>query len=271
MRWYGILTFDHHIFPSSHISDLMDRDPKQVQHMIQSHRIQRMVVVGDALHSMSPFKGQGANQALTDGPLLASWLQKASIDSAVTGFWREAVQRTAPVVAASRIAARELHSPTILQNHGFAGVRDDAVAGFLETLQARKIDTNLGAALDAEVWKLIEECQVAASEPDLSVCRSEQQKALEFAACGDTQGLRIQSMAKHSESIRSAMDEQLRSCLHLAAIGGHTATCIWLLTEVDCNPICKDAFQKIPADYAMTPEVISLFQTCMGVDSENNT
>lgn len=39
----------------------------------------RITVTGDACHPMSMFKGQGANQALLDGPLLASWLSKGGI------------------------------------------------------------------------------------------------------------------------------------------------------------------------------------------------
>jgi hypothetical protein len=34
----------------------------------------RVTVIGDACHPMAMFKGQGANQALMDGPLLAHWL-----------------------------------------------------------------------------------------------------------------------------------------------------------------------------------------------------
>lgn len=242
-------------------SDLMDRDPKQTQAMIRNEGFQRLVVVGDALHSMSPFKGQGANQALADGPLLASCLEKSSIDAAVTNFWREAVQRTAPVVAASRKAAKELHSPSILHNHGFAGVRQNEVAGFVETLRQRKIDTSRGETLDLEVLRAIEECGVEEVEQARRVCPKEQQKALQHAACGDTPSLRIQSLAKHSESIRTALDDHLRTCLHLAARGGHPETCRWLLTEIYCDPRSTDSIQKTPVDHAVDePSVISLFE-----------
>jgi hypothetical protein len=239
----------------------MDRDPKEVQKMIQNEGIRRLVVVGDALHSMTPFKGQGANQALADGPLLASCLEKSSIDSAVTNFWREAVQRTAPVVAASRAAAKELHSPTILHSHGFAGVRDDDVAGFLDILRERTIDTSLGGNLDLEVRNAIMECGVGEPELPLSVWPSEQKKALQFATCGDTPRLRLQSLAKHTESIRTALDEHSRTCLHLAARGGHTETCRWLLAELNCDPKYVDSYQKTPVDYAADePMIISLFE-----------
>lgn len=238
----------------------MDRDPKQIHQMIQSAGVRRLVVLGDSLHSMSPFKGQGANQALADGPLLAKCLEKSSIDSAVTNFWREAVNRTAPVVTASRMAAKELHSPAILHSHGFAGVRQNAIASFLDTLRMRNIDAALGENLDLQVRKAIQEFGVGEPELALAIGPHEQQKALQYAACGDTPSLRLQSLAKHSESIRTALDEHSRSCLHLAARGGHTETCRWLVTEIYCDPQATDSDQKTPVEYAVdAPDVVSLF------------
>eukprot|EP01038_Epipyxis_sp_PR26KG_P008688 gene8688-11739_t len=51
---------------------LYDRDPMQPRSKQQMKT--RVTVIGDACHPMSMFKGQGANQALKDGPLLAKHL-----------------------------------------------------------------------------------------------------------------------------------------------------------------------------------------------------
>jgi len=48
-----------------------DRDPLPLLPKGQGTRV---TLVGDAAHPMSMFKGQGANQAIADGPLLARWL-----------------------------------------------------------------------------------------------------------------------------------------------------------------------------------------------------
>ena len=42
-------------------------------------RLSRVTIIGDAAHPMSPFKGQGANQALIDGVSLARALHQSSI------------------------------------------------------------------------------------------------------------------------------------------------------------------------------------------------
>lgn len=231
----------------------MDRDPRQVLKSIQEQQVQRLVVIGDALHSMSPFKGQGANQALKDGPLLAHWLQKASIDSAIISFWREVVHRTAPVVQASREAAIELHSPEVMhQSHGFAGIKPGSITQFLDQLEEEGAIANLGAELDEAVIKVFERfcSDVTAVEVDRRVGKEEQRQALQCAASGDLQGLRQLTLDKHSESIRVAKDSELRSCLHLAAKGGHSFTCKWLLTEVECCASSLDSSGKKPIDYA---------------------
>jgi salicylate hydroxylase len=71
----------------------------------------RVTLIGDACHPMSPFKGQGANQALLDALALARCLYAES-DLAV--FEREMLHRSAVKVQASAEAARFLHSEVCL-------------------------------------------------------------------------------------------------------------------------------------------------------------
>jgi len=240
----------------------MDRDPKQVQEMIQSNNIKRLVVVGDALHTMTPFKGQGANQALADGPLLANCLKRGSVDAAVKAFWRETVHRTAPVVEASRKAAQLLHSPVVLQeDHDFAGIPPDVVGSFLEALRKRNIGSGLGGALDGEVRRIAHELRIAPVKGSLNIVFDEEQRlALAYAKAGNTPLLRQQSLRKHAESIRTAKDEQSRGCLHWAVLENHLGTCHWLLTEVDCDPTLVDKEGKTPYDYVKEPIIQRIFE-----------
>lgn len=86
-----------------------------------------VTLLGDALHPMSPFKGQGANQALLDALLLARKIsimcdnnphwreQKVELrESILNNFEQEVIARVASKVAGSREAARLLHTPAVL-------------------------------------------------------------------------------------------------------------------------------------------------------------
>jgi hypothetical protein len=203
---------------------------------------------------MSPFKGQGANQALTDGPLLASWLQKASIDSAIKGFWREMEQRTASKVEASRQAAALLHSPLVLEeSHDFAGVKPDCIKDLLLALRKRGIGANSGAKLDALVQDTIDNLGFGKPREEITTDNAPEQQckqALILAAQGDSIGLRNLSL-KHSNAICLARDEKGRSCLHLAIIGRHYQTCRWLLTEASVSPDTTDNEKKTPLQVAV--------------------
>jgi 2-polyprenyl-6-methoxyphenol hydroxylase-like FAD-dependent oxidoreductase len=82
----------------------------------------RMTLLGDACHCMSPFKGQGANQALLDALSLAGSLYKASIGTldggfgaALAAFEGEMLARSAGKVKASADAAKFLHTSVAIQ------------------------------------------------------------------------------------------------------------------------------------------------------------
>jgi salicylate hydroxylase len=85
----------------------------------------RVTLIGDAAHPMSPFKGQGANQALLDALALArgitkgcrplsQWRQKGIRESVLAEFEVEMLQRSAIKVKDSADAAKFLHSDVVL-------------------------------------------------------------------------------------------------------------------------------------------------------------
>lgn len=85
----------------------------------------QVTLIGDAAHPMSPFKGQGANQALLDALALArgivkecrplSHWRKAGIrKSVLTDFESEMLERSATKVKDSAEAAQFLHSEIVL-------------------------------------------------------------------------------------------------------------------------------------------------------------
>ncbi|WP_433763572.1 FAD-dependent oxidoreductase [Flavobacterium ginsenosidimutans] len=85
-----------------------------------------ITLIGDAAHPMSPFKGQGANQALLDALKLArkiskgcntrsKWRQIGLRESVLNEFEEEMIERSAVKVKGSADAVQFLHSEIILQ------------------------------------------------------------------------------------------------------------------------------------------------------------
>ncbi|WP_299684376.1 NAD(P)/FAD-dependent oxidoreductase [uncultured Dokdonia sp.] len=85
-----------------------------------------VTLLGDAAHPMSPFKGQGANQALLDALALAreiskgcrplsKWREIGIRKSVLTTFETEMLARSASKVKDSAAAAQFLHSDIVLQ------------------------------------------------------------------------------------------------------------------------------------------------------------
>lgn len=85
----------------------------------------KVTLIGDAAHPMSPFKGQGANQALLDALALArgitkgcrplsQWREVGLRECVLTEFESEMLERSAAKVKDSAEAAQFLHSDVVL-------------------------------------------------------------------------------------------------------------------------------------------------------------
>jgi 2-polyprenyl-6-methoxyphenol hydroxylase-like FAD-dependent oxidoreductase len=180
-------------------TSLYDRDPGELFEYWRKLRKQRqssrqpngarsclpILVLGDALHAMSCFKGQGAHQALKDGQCVATHLARhllsrkyGSAASAADACHRELVQRTSRVVLESRRAARDLHrrqtcssgdtvdnntrvaasepATSLTSSGGFAGIRDPAMLSrLIQALESRGIQAGTTHNLDAAVGRVI--------------------------------------------------------------------------------------------------------------------
>lgn len=98
-----------------------DRELLTPENWKEQHAI---TLLGDAAHPMSPFKGQGANQALLDALLLARmitkgcatpWRESGLRTAVLTPFETAMFARTATKVKGSAQAAQLLHSALVLE------------------------------------------------------------------------------------------------------------------------------------------------------------
>jgi len=265
---------------------LYDRNPTLLlQPILQSLSLQQPVVVmGDAIHAMSPFKGQGCNQALMDGPLLTSWFKKSSsIHTALKGFTRDMIQRSSKKVHDSRQAASFYHSPSVLsQINDFSGVVSDKIPHLLTVLKERGITADCGIELDCKVAQVIQELQVMKDDCkdkkkvdgvvgiqprqgfSLSMSISNMDPRIEtalntlcpdssdpsripmyYCLLGDTGKLRELSLMD-SDRIRYAVARNGMTCLHVAAKEGHYFTCRWLLSDYGLHYNLLDHNQQSP-------------------------
>ncbi|MBF4517770.1 FAD-dependent monooxygenase [Flavobacterium sp. ANB] len=102
--------------------------PVYDRELLQSELLEKngaITLIGDAAHPMSPFKGQGANQALLDALSLAreivkecrplsQWRKAGVRQSVLTEFESEMLERSATKVKDSADAAQFLHSEIVL-------------------------------------------------------------------------------------------------------------------------------------------------------------
>jgi 2-polyprenyl-6-methoxyphenol hydroxylase-like FAD-dependent oxidoreductase len=102
-----------------------DRELLQPELLAKGNQI---TLIGDAAHPMSPFKGQGANQALLDALSLAreiykgcgpfsNWKETGIKKSVLTNFETEMLKRCSKKVKDSAEAAQFLHSDIVLQEN----------------------------------------------------------------------------------------------------------------------------------------------------------
>jgi salicylate hydroxylase len=89
-----------------------DRDPLRRAHD------GNVVLLGDAAHPMSPFRGEGANMAMLDALVLADSLRYFGkddrLEAAISRYEREMLARTRRAILLSRRAAREMHTRNLI-------------------------------------------------------------------------------------------------------------------------------------------------------------
>jgi salicylate hydroxylase len=228
---------------------LYDRNPEILHKHLQINDTlpRRILIVGDACHAMSPFKGQGANQALQDGRVLVKHLTSARVEIAVSNTQREIVQRTASVVAASRQASVYWHEPQLVMTKDgqdtqkFAGVCSQDIPALLHALQKKNIKANSANDLDKSVQCTIDELQLIGPPEVRRKAESELKEAhfvdLARQAILSSEMNNLAFLRKLSweyPNLIRNVDVDDMTCLQKAARSGHIRIAHWLITEAGC-------------------------------------
>ncbi|CAF4208350.1 unnamed protein product, partial [Adineta steineri] len=112
--WYEPITKLIDDTPTNDIraGPIYDRDP--LENIKKDMKC--VTLLGDAVHPMSPFKGQGANQALMDAVSLVKYILKygEDIEKAFIEFETEMLNRSRSYILRSRFAVEFLHTDNAL-------------------------------------------------------------------------------------------------------------------------------------------------------------
>lgn len=262
-------------------SPLFDRDPDDLYerflhlHVRNQKQPSPVLIVGDALHAMSCFKGQGAHQALLDGRCVAKWLfAQASTKGKLQSCWRELVQRSSPIVQASRKAAMEWHEETIVNNggHSIAGCSNSTL--ILAELERQNICAGKVAELDKAVFQVkqqldelceLPQCagidQIAPATAPIDWCK----QVWSAIKTSDLLALRELSwIAKDCRWMQGLTDDRGYSCLHVAASHDKKGNIIhWLVREAGCSLRLRNTQGELPVDCA-TDQYIELLMKSLG-------
>jgi 2-polyprenyl-6-methoxyphenol hydroxylase-like FAD-dependent oxidoreductase len=130
----------------------------------------RVTLVGDAAHPMTPFKAQGANQAISDAVLLADTLADGvrkhgvedGFDNALPTFEQKMLNRSSRMVVGSREKAKEMHSNLALRPARKVQRETDVdMMRVIKMLRAKGIgatSANDKRGLDAAVSDVMRQC-----------------------------------------------------------------------------------------------------------------
>lgn len=223
---------DHTDVSSTWGTALYDRDPVPYT-KLKSHNV---LFAGDALHAMSPFKGQGANQSLQDAVTIASWLSRTNTRANVACCQQELVQRTTKVVQASRNAAQNLHSNQFLdEDHHWAGIAE--TKRLRQLLRKHSINASATEDLDAAINEIVERFSIARCDI-AKTSLGKDLTAIEHLAIAAVRRGDVGTLRRISWSTPEAIANST-TCLKVAATEtGDLAVIHWLVTEGGCNTRC---------------------------------